>query len=502
MRARSVFNFDDWVKDNKLDAIQPLLLKHGMNTININDVYGNEFKSLMCDKELLSKKQHMIPVILDALRRVNECYKHTKFIVFSEEEYSVINNIKLNEKTLNDLEIDIYALQQQLQSLVEPQQAKLKQIEDIRKTTIDQFDVIKQSFNAEINLRQEIILTELDEMESALTTEEEVKMLQNSTRLLQNERNNLREVLAICHDKFRLMGNDERKQRKQQIVKIGNEMQTKFSKIKTSITNSFEKVYQLKKSYEFEVEMNFMDHSKIGKTIKNIGSFAEIIKTYPENIRPLHRYHLCVFGFIRRVQNFYSNLELPMDIQCVICDYWWRNSLIYEYDFDQNGICYLLGTNYGTEEWTNPAERGWTKLKSYPQWSDHCSINAVVGRTSKKYSRTERNVSNAWISVTFVALQIQPSAYTLRHYDNVNSCALRSWNFEGSNDGIKWTVLKKHLNDEALKKKGQSHTWQIKKCGYYQSFRIYMTGVNSNNQDTLYLCCSGLEIYGQLKLKE
>ena len=37
----------------------------------------------------------------------------------------------------------------------------------------------------------------------------------------------------------------------------------------------------------------------------------------------------------------------------------------YEHDYDENGICYFLGTNYGiSNKWTNPGETKKIKLRS------------------------------------------------------------------------------------------------------------------------------------------
>ena len=42
---------------------------------------------------------------------------------------------------------------------------------------------------------------------------------------------------------------------------------------------------------------------------------------------------------------------------------------------------------------------------------------------------------------------IKPTKYTLRH-DNQPGAYLRYWNFEGSNNGNDWIIIKKHKNDQ------------------------------------------------------
>eukprot|EP01083_Nonionella_stella_P283811 966011_1 len=114
----------------------------------------------------------------------------------------------------------------------------------------------------------------------------------------------------------------------------------------------------------------------------------------------------------------------------------------------------FLGTNFNKTKWINPAQKGLITLKS-SGW-EHGSINNMVGRTVA-WTFTSW-ISNAWVSFDFGKnIKIKANKYTLRHYDCDDSY-LRNWNFMGSNDGIKWTVIKQHINDKSLNKVGQSHT--------------------------------------------
>jgi hypothetical protein len=67
--------------------------------------------------------------------------------------------------------------------------------------------------------------------------------------------------------------------------------------------------------------------------------------------------------------------------------------------------------------------------------------------------------------------------------------------FEGSNDGVKWTVIKEHTDDESLNGAGQSYSWDIPNAdGYFNRFRVRMTEENSDG--TWHLLAHALEIYG------
>eukprot|EP00483_Globobulimina_turgida_P008974 UN08992 len=166
---------------------------------------------------------------------------------------------------------------------------------------------------------------------------------------------------------------------------------------------------------------------------------------------------------------------------------------VYKADFDGNGICYGLGSNYGKTQWSNPANKGLIRLKS-TGWGTYCgAIENVVGRSDVKYNCT-KSVKHAWISIDFgPKLKIKPSHYTLKH-DGDNCYYLKTWNFEGSNDENNWKVLKKHENDRNLNKAFATHTWTIDTDEYFQMFRIYMVGKNTSGEWGI--CCSGFEIYG------
>jgi hypothetical protein len=110
--------------------------------------------------------------------------------------------------------------------------------------------------------------------------------------------------------------------------------------------------------------------------------------------------------------------------------------------------------------------------------------------------------------------------YCLRHGNNNGSWRLQSWDFEGSNDGSSYTVLRAHRNDNSLADQAFSvAAWKVEGVKHaYRYFRIRMTGKNSsynNGYDGTFffsasgaqvryvnadhhLCCAGIELYGML----
>lgn len=164
-------------------------------------------------------------------------------------------------------------------------------------------------------------------------------------------------------------------------------------------------------------------------------------------------------------------------------------------DMDTNGILYYLGTNQNTTAWTNPSELGVVKVTASSLMLDSKPASAIVGREAVRC--VTKPVPNQWFTIDFLDHSVTPTHYTLRHYSSWDTEAVRSWRFEGSNDGVSWVVLKEHRNDAALCRKGQAHTWVLPPIEEsYSQFRLYMTDQNSNQH--WYMALSGFEIYGTL----
>ena len=81
-----------------------------------------------------------------------------------------------------------------------------------------------------------------------------------------------------------------------------------------------------------------------------------------------------------------------------------------------------------------------------------------------------------------------------RHYNSWDLEALRNWRFEGSTDGQSWYTIMNHVDDQALDRKGASHTWTLPNIpGAFSMFRIWQTGLNSN---TLHTPCQYMKYHG------
>jgi hypothetical protein len=171
----------------------------------------------------------------------------------------------------------------------------------------------------------------------------------------------------------------------------------------------------------------------------------------------------------------------------------------YSHDFDGHGILSYLATNGFTSPWVNPSTAEIISLSASSLAEDSQPLFNLVGNAVVRL--VTRAEPNSWFQIDFLERSVCPTAYTLRHYSSWDTEALRNWRFLGSNDGETWVLLSEHREDEALKLRGQSATWQFSPGAvqnkFFRIFRIFQYGLNSNKHH--YLACSGLEIYGTVR---
>ena len=74
---------------------------------------------------------------------------------------------------------------------------------------------------------------------------------------------------------------------------------------------------------------------------------------------------------------------------------------------------------------------------------------------------------------------------------------VRSWQLQGSKDGVNWITLREHDSDDKLGEPGSTGTWSIDTHSEVRHLRIQQMGKNASAQ-THYLSLSGLEVYGKV----
>eukprot|EP01084_Bolivina_argentea_P291347 500710_1 len=233
-------------------------------------------------------------------------------------EDAVIKYIKTNQNCLNDLEIDLYALQ--TNSLTKLKNMKLKQIESTRKKVIEEFGAFKQHIIRKMELHEQNMLNKLNKMEREMHNDPENEVLENAMNLLKMEQQKLSQTAENWNER-------------QEISRIGDDTKRSFHKTVKSVKNMYEQFYQIKKNYEFNVKMDFRmsDYQKAVKAriYRDIETAGDI---YKDNLdvkcKNNFKSSLCVYGFIRRIENFCRYLNIPLDIYSIIAMYCKNDKLI------------------------------------------------------------------------------------------------------------------------------------------------------------------------------
>jgi ankyrin repeat protein len=165
---------------------------------------------------------------------------------------------------------------------------------------------------------------------------------------------------------------------------------------------------------------------------------------------------------------------------------------------ENEGILFWLGTNGGTEDWQNPAEKGLVRCACSSKMGNSKPMDALCGRETVRC--VTQNKPDQWVSIDLVNKYVVPTAYMLRHYISFDTEALRNWRLEATNDDTNWYILSTHVEDDKLKTKGGTYTWELSQLAGLQTpfrrFRISQTGQNSNRHH--YLACSGIELFGKV----
>jgi hypothetical protein len=186
---------------------------------------------------------------------------------------------------------------------------------------------------------------------------------------------------------------------------------------------------------------------------------------------------------------------------------------IFDEPFGNNGVVYYILTVGKTKPYKISSSSGVTpKMSSIKCDSadygdpDHLLFNKHDGST---FNMT-KNLKNSWASIDLgEGRSLIVNYYCLRHGKSTGHYRLQSWDFEGSNDGRKWTVLRVHKDeDSAWQVEGSNEVaawgddgfsvaaWQVEGVNQaYRHFRIRMTGPHGRDHN---LCCAGIELWGRL----
>jgi E3 ubiquitin-protein ligase HECTD1 len=174
----------------------------------------------------------------------------------------------------------------------------------------------------------------------------------------------------------------------------------------------------------------------------------------------------------------------------------------YQHDFDENGIIYWIGTNgKAAYDWVNPGSHGLVVVTSSEGRNlPYGKLEDILSREAAALNCHTNDDRRAWFAID-LGLWVIPRSYTLRHARGYGRSALRNWQFQVSKDGVNWTTLFDHQDDQSLNDPGSTGTWHLtppeeEKQGW-RHIRLQQSGKNASGQ-THYLSLSGLELYGSV----
>ena len=183
----------------------------------------------------------------------------------------------------------------------------------------------------------------------------------------------------------------------------------------------------------------------------------------------------------------------------------------YNYDFDENGALYYIGTLGKKYIYRNPHEL--KLVKAFASSISKGEISDFVGRNLVNLRTENEELSYFGVDLG-INRRLIPSAYSLRNR-NSSTHVLLCWNLEGSNDKINFEVLDTRIfaseNYEINKKlesernlliqPGCTSTWGISRKireKFPEGFRYFLIKqIDKNSNGSYNLTNSGFEIYGE-----
>lgn len=194
---------------------------------------------------------------------------------------------------------------------------------------------------------------------------------------------------------------------------------------------------------------------------------------------------------------------------------------LYNYDLDENGVFYWLGTYGRTKPYKNPYTIGNVKV-FFSSISETSRLDYFVGRKLENCRTSNQEESYMGVDLG-MNRHLIPKLYTIRNRDAIKHVML-NWQLEASEDQSKWLVIDKriHLTDDEkinqqrkkernqLLQKGAITTWSVdmKKLrkaieditvdiSSFRGFRFFrIKQIGKNSSESYNLALSGFELYG------
>ena len=87
-------------------------------------------------------------------------------------------------------------------------------------------------------------------------------------------------------------------------------------------------------------------------------------------------------------------------------------------------------------------------------------LEDILSRDESAFNCHTNDDRRAWFAID-LGVWFYPTDYTLRHARGYGRSALRNWLFQVSKDGINWTTIWNHIDDQSLNEPGSTATWHM-----------------------------------------
>eukprot|EP01083_Nonionella_stella_P122150 367356_1 len=469
--GESEFKFDTWIKKHDLDDIRDLLVKHKMTsakTLNTNSVITLMTK-LMTDPAFLAishtTRDTVMPKLLAAIQQVpaaQERVRVVRIFVSKEEEDATerlqeyrkqIARLKREIRESNDLlSKNVKECHQNIQTsfdqLLQAIEAKKQQIEAKLKS-------IEQEKRSQIQTKSQVIATEEEKVNKA---KDKCTELQQDSAMDRQKRKHA--IVSLVND---VMSNkvspDAAKVNAQIVFECDVDNILSFDGLihiyapeqhPTPIIDDIEckSITDTTANIHFSAKLRNEDKErKISSDLfikleaaeeKEAQPDTEAIKfdknqeKYEFKVKQLNKnsdYAMYIKLFASESNNelkpMHMNID-PLIVEFKTLDT--QKVFVYESDFDTNGICYAIGSNYGQKQFTNPHTQGLITVKSSKWHPSYHPVEQILGRVEQPFYCYSDGIRNSWFSVDFGAnVKIKPTHYTLRHSGSYSSNYLRMW---------------------------------------------------------------------------
>eukprot|EP01084_Bolivina_argentea_P317857 551126_1 len=270
------WNFDTWIIKHQLSEAKELFIKHNATTSSTLKLTSPQFQSMMTDPALFSKS-HIIPKIMNAMQNMSA--ESIVTVVIDDDEQNIIDTIQSNIQTVNKFEIDSNKLKSDLsKSKLKINNERLQKTEPLK----IKINKIFNDLTLAVKKKKEEILNQIDNMQQINDDDEKKVDIISET---QNKINYLRQFLQQQSQNCKqlISTSKDRKNRKQQMVKIGNNVNNEYDKTIRILNDNIVRINKRINNNNYSViDIDFaVDNDKYKQAlqcINNVGVISD--KTY------------------------------------------------------------------------------------------------------------------------------------------------------------------------------------------------------------------------------